>query len=105
MIRACSLFFSVRVKMSLHFLPIHLVKLGFPLSVFWFLVFLYLWFLVFSFSVLCFEFKVISKDLITFVLSGSIINHVVFNIVLTLFKRSVKLQESRYKKHASRAAL
>ena len=42
-------------------------------------MFPYLWFLFFSFSVLCFEFKVISKDLITFTLTGSIINHVFFN--------------------------
>ena len=48
------------------------------------------WFLVFSFSVLYFEFSVISKDVITFVLSESIVNHVLSNIVLPLYKRSGK---------------
>lgn len=41
-----------------------LLKLGFNLSVFGFLVFLYLWLLVFSFSVQCFEFNVVSKRLL-----------------------------------------
>ena len=60
------LFCSVWVYISLHFLPILLVKLVFRLSVFWFLMFLFLWFLVFGFSVLRFEFNVISKNLTTF---------------------------------------
>ena len=47
--------------------------------------------LVFIFPVLCFEFNVISKDLITF-----------FNFVLTLFKQSVKYKNRFIKKHASR---
>ena len=55
------------VYVSLHFLPILLVKLGFYLSVFWFFMFLYLSFLVFSFFVRRFEFNFISKDLIAFV--------------------------------------
>ena len=79
-----SLFCSVQNNMSLNFLLTLLVKPGFHLSAFWFLVFLYLWFLVFSFSVLYFEFKAISKDLIMFVLSRSIIDYVLFNIVLAL---------------------
>ena len=54
-IRVWSLFCSVRVDISLHFLPIPLLKLGFNLSEFWSIVFLYLLFLVFSFSVLCFQ--------------------------------------------------
>ena len=66
-IRVWSLFCSVRVFVSLHFLAILLAKLGFRLSMFWFFVFLYLWLLVFSFSVLCFKFNVIWKDLTTFV--------------------------------------
>ena len=44
-----SLFLSVRVYMSLHFL---FILLGFRLSVFWFFMFTFLWFLVFIFSVL-----------------------------------------------------
>ena len=59
-IRVQSLFCSVGVYISLHFLPILLVKLAFNLSVFLFIVFLYLQFLAFSFSVLCFGFNVIS---------------------------------------------
>ena len=43
-----------------------------------------------NFPVLCFEFNVISKDLIT-----------LFNFVLTLFKQSVKCK-IHFKKHASR---
>ena len=85
-IRVWPLFFSSR----LHFLPILLVKLDFLLSVFWFFVFLYLWILVFSFFVLCFEFNVVLKDFIIFVSSESIINHVLLNFVLTLYKRFVK---------------
>ena len=50
-----------------------------------FFVFLRLRFLLFIFFVLCFEFNVILKNLLTF-----------FNFILTLFKRSVKI-ESRYK--------
>ena len=49
---------------------------------------LFHWFLFFIFSVLCFEVNVISKFL--------------FNFVLTLFKPSIKIKQSRYKKHASR---
>ena len=59
------------------------VKLGFRVSVFWFLRI---------------EFNVISYDLITFVESGSIINNVLFNFVLTLYKQSTKIWESCYKK-------
>ena len=54
--------------------------IGLRLSVFWFFMLLFLWFLLFIFSVLCFEFNVIKKVLLTF-----------FNFVLTLFKRSVKI--------------
>ena len=75
-----SLFCSVRVSIILHFLPILLVKLSFRLSMFWLFIFLFLWFLDFSFSVLCFEFNVISKVLKT-----------LLNFVLNLFKRSVKI--------------
>ena len=75
-----SLFCSVRVYIILHFLPILLVKLSFRLSMFWLFIFLFLWFLDFSFSVLCFEFNVISKALKT-----------LLNFVLNLFKRSVKI--------------
>ena len=46
-----SIFCSVRVYVSLHFLPILLVKLVFRLSVFWFSMFLFLWLSVFSSSV------------------------------------------------------
>ena len=60
--RVWSLFSPERVYVSLHFLSILLVKLSFCLSVFWFFIFFYLWFLVFSFSVLCFEFNVISRN-------------------------------------------
>ena len=89
LISVWSLFCSVRVYISLHFLPMILVKLDFRLSVFWFFVFLYLWVLIFSFA-LCFEFNVFSK--LNIVLSGNIIiNHVLFNFVLTLFSRSVKI--------------
>ena len=45
------------------------------------------WFLVLSFSVLCFGFIVISKDVITFLQSESINNHVLSNLVLPLYKR------------------
>ena len=75
-----SLFCSVWVYISLHFLPILLIKLVFCLSMFWLFMFLLLLLLVFIFAVLCFEFNVIPKDLITF-----------FHFILTLFKRSVKI--------------
>ena len=58
-IRVWSLYCSVRVYTSLHFLPIRFVKLEFCLSVFQFFMFLFLRFLVFSFSVLRFELNVI----------------------------------------------
>ena len=74
------LFCSVRAYVSLHFLPILLVKLDFRLSVFWFFMFLFLWILFFIFSVQCFESNVSSKHLITF-----------FNFVFTSFKQSVKI--------------
>ena len=61
-----SLFCLVQVYISLNFPTILLVKLGVRLSVFWLLVFLYFWVLAFSFSLLCFEFNFISKNLITF---------------------------------------
>ena len=64
--RVWSLFCSVRVDVSLHFLPSLLLKLNFNLSEFCFFVFLCILLLVLSFSVLCFEFNVISKGL-TFV--------------------------------------
>ena len=56
-------------------------------------MFLFLWFLVFIFSALCFEFNVISKDLITF-----------FNFVLTLFKGNnlLKYRNRVLKKYSSR---
>ena len=66
-IRVWSLFCSARVHVSLHFLPILLVKLGFRLFVFWFFVLLYFWYLIFTFSVPCIGLNVILKDLITFV--------------------------------------
>ena len=50
------------------------------LSSFWVLIFRVSVSLVFSFSVICFEFNVISK-----VLSGSIISHVLFDFVLTSY--------------------
>ena len=56
-IQLWSLFCSVLFYISLHLLPILLIKLGFRLFVFWFFVFQYLWFLVFSFSAPCFAFK------------------------------------------------
>ena len=64
-IRGWSLFCSVWVYIShFHCLHLLLVKLGLKLSAFWFFMFLHPWLLVFSFSVLCFEFNIISKDLI-----------------------------------------
>ena len=42
-----SVFCSVRIYISLHFLPAFFVKLGFGLSVFWFFMFLYFLFLLF----------------------------------------------------------
>ena len=39
------------------------------------------------------------KDLITLYYQGNIINHVLFNFVLTLFKRSVKIYKLRHKKN------
>ena len=58
----CSHYFVQDVFItSLHSLPILLVKLGFGLSKLWFFMLLFLWFLVFIFSVLCFEFNVISN--------------------------------------------
>ena len=51
-----SLFYSVRVYKSLHFLPILLVKLGFRLSMFQFFVFLFLYLCSFA---LCFELNVL----------------------------------------------
>ena len=58
----CSHYFVQDVFItSLHSLPILLVKLGFRLSKLWFFMLLFLWFLVFIFSVLCFEFNVISN--------------------------------------------
>ena len=38
-----------------------------------------------------FEFNVFSKTLYNIVLSGNIINHMLFNFVVNLFKRSVKI--------------
>ena len=58
---------TILLKMGLHFLPIFLIRLDFNHSVFWFFVTLFLWYLVFSFSVLCFKFNFVSKDLIIFV--------------------------------------
>ena len=52
-IHVWSLFCSGRVNMSLLFLLIPLIKLGFRLSLFWFFAILYPWLLVFSF--LCFK--------------------------------------------------
>ena len=59
-LRVFIIFFRTGLCKS-YFIPTLLVKLGFCLSVFWFYVFLSLWFLALSFSVLCFEFNVISK--------------------------------------------
>ena len=50
---------------SLHFLPILLVTLGFHLSLGFFVCVSVS--IVFTFSVICFKFNVISKDLIIFV--------------------------------------
>ena len=75
--RVWSLFCSVRVYIRLYFLPILLVKLCLRLSVFWFFMFLFLWTLLFIFSVLCFEFNIISKDLTRF-----------FSFAITLFKHN-----------------
>ena len=61
-IRVRSLFCLVWVYRSLNFLRILLVKLGFSLSVFQFLVFLYLWVYIFSFA-LYFELNVFLKEL------------------------------------------
>ena len=80
-----SLFCSVQVYKSLHFLPILLVKLGFCLSMFQFFVFLFLYLCSF---VLSFEFNVLI-DLITwYSQSGNKINHVLFKFVFTLFRSS-----------------
>ena len=80
-----SLFCSVRVYKSLHFLPILLVKLGFRLSMFQFFVFLFLYLRSFALS---FEFNVLI-DLITwYSQSGNKINHVLFKFVFTLFRSS-----------------
>ena len=45
------------------------------------------------------------KRLNNFVLLGNIMNHVLFNFVRTLFKRSVKIYELRHRKHDSRGVL
>ena len=85
-----SLFCLVRVYKSLHFLPILLVKLGFVFLSFSFScicisVFLFLYLCSFALS---FEFNVLI-DLITwYSQSGSIINHVLFKFVFTLFRSS-----------------
>ena len=108
-----SLFCSVCVDISLHFLPIPLLKLGFNLSGFWFFVFLYVLFLVFGFSFSCFEFNVISEDLTFVKPGGRLMNHVLHvlvNFIFTLFKQSVKIYLFKYKnrvikKHASRVVL
>ena len=60
------------------------------------LVFLYFQFLVFLFYVL--NSRSSPKILITFLLPGSKINNVLFNIILILFKRSVEIKEPCYKK-------
>ena len=59
-LRVAIIFFRAGLCKS-YFIPTLLVKLGFCFSIFWFYVFLSLWFLALSFSVLCFEFNVISK--------------------------------------------
>ena len=75
-----SLFCTIRVYTSQHFLRILLLKLGFRLSVFGFSCFYsFFGFWFFSFSVPCFEFIVILNDLC-------------FNFVLTLFKWSVTVR-------------
>ena len=85
-----SLFCSVRVYKSLHFLPILLVKLGFVFLCFSFScscisVFLFLYLCSFALS---FEFNVLI-DLITWYgQSDNIINHVLFKFVFTLFRSS-----------------
>ena len=61
-IRLRSLFCPVRVYVSLCFLPILLVKLGFRLSAFLFFVYLYLWLLILSFG-LYFVLNVFLKDI------------------------------------------
>ena len=84
-----SLFCSVRVYKSLHFLPILLVELTFPLSVSVFCVSVSLCFCSCIFAVLnCFEFDVLI-DLLTWCSqSGNKINHVLFKFVFTLFRSS-----------------
>ena len=85
-----SLFCTVRLYKSLHFLPILLVKLGFvflyfSFSCFCISVFLFLYLCSFALS---FEFNVLI-DLITwYSQSGNIINHVLFKFVFTLFRSS-----------------
>ena len=61
-LRVVIILFSTGWYINLHFLPILLLKLSFNFSGFWFFVFLYRLFSAFSFSVLYFEFNVISKD-------------------------------------------
>ena len=80
-----SLICSLRVYKSLYFLPILLIKLDFPLSMFQFFVFLFL--ILRSFA-LSFEFIVLI-DLITwYSQSGNKINHVLYKFVFTLFRSS-----------------
>ena len=85
-----SLFCSIRVYKSLHFLQILLVKLGFVFLCFGFScfcisVFLFLYICSFAIS---FEFNVLI-DLITWYnQSGTKTNHVLFKFVFTLFRSS-----------------
>ena len=77
--------FMILVSADLYksvFSTYYFIKLAFCLSVS----------LAFSSIALCFEQNVILKDLITFIKSASMINHLLFNFVLlalTLYKRSV----------------
>ena len=84
-----SLFCSVRVYISLHFLPIIFVKLGFV-----FLCFSFSCFCIFGFQllvllyVLNWIFSCFLERLSSILCSGNN-NHVLFNFVLTLFKWSI----------------
>ena len=72
----------VQYGLSLHFLPILLVKLGFRLSIFQFFMFLFLCvlFLYLSSFALCFEFNVLIDLITQYSQSGNKINHVLFSL-------------------------
>ena len=80
-----SLFSSVRVYKSLHFPPILLVKLGFCLFMFQFILFLLLYLCSFA---IYFEFNIITDLIKQYIQSGNKINYVFFTFVFTLFRSS-----------------